>query len=153
MPDATYYTVLGLSETATQNDIDRAFRSFVEAYEVLSDSAQRSSYDQQLARHRQQQASDPTAPSKAVLPCPLYPEVFSKYIGCSVQEAKDLLAGRLAISPALARKLQSAFGSSVEFWMSQPFEAESMNPFPVMAGVLLVIGLGCALFVLVARVL
>ncbi len=153
MSDGTYYAVLGLSETATQDEIDQAFRSFVEAYELLSDPAQRSSYDQQLAQHRQQQAPAPTTPSKVVPPCPLYPEVFSKYVGCSVQEAKDFLAGRLPITPALARKLESAFGFSVEFWMSQPFEEDSTNPFAMMTAVLFFFGLGYAVFVLVARVL
>ena len=153
MRDETYYTILGLSETATQEEIDRAFRSCVEAYEVLSDSPQRSSYDLQLAEHRQQQAPVPTAPSKTVPPCPLYPEVFSKYIGCSVQQAEDFLAGRLPITEALARKLQSAFGFSVDFWMSQPFEEDSTNPFAMMAIVASFIGLGYAVFVLVARVL
>jgi curved DNA-binding protein CbpA len=153
MRDGTYYTVLRVSETATQDEIDRAFRSFVEAYEVLSNSTQRSSYDQQLAQHRQQQAPAPTARSRTVPPCPLYPEVLSKHIGCSVQEAKDFLAGRLPITPSLAREFQSAFGFSVEFWMSQPFQADSMNPFAMMTIVLLFIGLGYAMFVLVARAL
>jgi curved DNA-binding protein CbpA len=153
MSDGTYYTVLGISDTVTQDEIDRAYRSLIEAYRVLSDSTQRSSYDQQLALHRQQYTPTPTAPPKAALTCPLYPEVFSKQIGCSVDEAKDFLAGRLPITPALARKLQSEFGSSLEFWMSQPFEEGSMNFFTMMAIILFFIGLGYAAFILVAQLL
>lgn len=82
----TYYNVLGIPETATEGEIKRAYRRLIrqihpdkfpnssphrksaaekrsgeviEAYYVLSDSAQRSSYDQQLARHRQQPAEAP----------------------------------------------------------------------------------------------
>jgi len=153
MSDGTYYTVLGISDTATQDEIDRAYRSVIEAYRVLSDSTQRSSYDQQLALHRQQYTPTPTAPPKAALTCPLYPEVFSKQIGCSVDEAKDFLAGRLPITPALARKLQSEFGLSFEFWMSQPFEEDSINFFTMMASSLFLIGLGYAAFILVAQLL
>src|ERR1700722_15829264 len=47
--------------------------------------------------------------------------VFSKRIGCSIDEAKDLLAGKVAMTLALARKLTSELGSSVEFWMSRDF--------------------------------
>lgn len=146
-----YYTVLSISESATQDEVDRAFRRVVEAYRVLADPARRSAYDQQLAQYRQQQAGAPVVPSGPVPPCPLYPEVFSKRIGCSVQDAKNFLAGRLPISPVLARKLQSEFGSSMEFWMSQPFDAELVSPVAVAVG-LLAIGLGCALLALVAKV-
>ena len=65
MSDDTYYTILSISETATQDEIDRAYRNFIEAYQVLSDSTQRSSYDQQLVQHRQQNAPAPTTPPKA----------------------------------------------------------------------------------------
>jgi HTH-type transcriptional regulator / antitoxin HigA len=47
--------------------------------------------------------------------------VFSKHIGCSIDETKDLLAGRIAMTLILARKLESELGSSVEFWMSRDF--------------------------------
>jgi curved DNA-binding protein CbpA len=86
-----YYVVLGIPETATQDEIKRAYRRLIrqihpdrfpncspywksatekksreviEAYYVLSDSAQRSSYDQQLARHRQQHAPAPPPPQQ-----------------------------------------------------------------------------------------
>jgi len=138
MGDKTYYTVLGISETASQDEIDRAYRSSIEAYHVLSDSIQRSFYDQQLAQSRRQNAPAPSP----LLSC----EVFSKRMGCSVDEARDLLAGRLSITPALAQKLQSELGASVEFWMSQPFEADSPGPFAGMAVILFFIGIGYAVF-------
>ncbi len=46
---------------------------------------------------------------------------FSKRIGCSIDEAKDLLAGRLVMSVGLARKLHAELGATVEFWMSRDF--------------------------------
>jgi len=138
MSDDTHYSVLGIPETATQGEIERRYQSFIEAYQVLSDSTQRSSYDQHLAQGRRQNARTPSS----LLSC----EVFSKRMGCSVDEAKDLLAGRLSITPALARKLQSELGASVEFWMSQPFEADSPGPFAGMAVILFFIGIGYAVF-------
>lgn len=147
MSDGTYYTLLGISETATQDEIDRAYRGIAEAYWVLADSTERSSYDQQLAKRRQY-APAPKGTLKADSSCPLYPEVLSKRVGCSIDKAKDLLAGRLPISPALARKLQSEFGWSLEFWMSQPFERDSTNPLAVMAIIVFFIGLGYLAFVI-----
>jgi DnaJ-domain-containing protein 1 len=82
----TYYVVLGIPETATQVVIKRAYRGLIkrvhpdkhpdasaywklaveqdsrriiEAYKVLSDSTQRSAYDQQLALYRQQHTPPP----------------------------------------------------------------------------------------------
>ena len=46
---------------------------------------------------------------------------FSKRIGCSIDETKDLLAGRIAMSLGLARKLHAELGATVEFWMSRDF--------------------------------
>lgn len=138
MSDKTYYTVLGISENASQDEIDRAYRSSIEAYEVLSDSTQRSSYDRQLAQGRQQNARTPSPL--------LSSEVFSKRMGCSIREAKDLLAGKLPITCAMARKLQSELGASVEFWMSQPFEADSPGPVAGMAVILFSIGIGYMVF-------
>jgi len=57
MSDDTHYIVLGLPETATKAEIERRCREFIAAYLVLSDSTLRSSYDQLLARQRQQRAT------------------------------------------------------------------------------------------------
>lgn len=65
MSDETHYTVLGIPETATQGEIERRYRNFIEAYQVLSDSTQRSSYDQMVARQRQQNVPAPAVPLKA----------------------------------------------------------------------------------------
>src|SRR5262249_7912981 len=46
---------------------------------------------------------------------------FSKRIGCSIEEAEDLLAGRLVMNVSLARKLHAELGATVEFWMSRDF--------------------------------
>lgn len=46
---------------------------------------------------------------------------FSKHIGCSIDETEDLLAGRIAMSLGLARKLHAEIGATVEFWMSRDF--------------------------------
>jgi plasmid maintenance system antidote protein VapI len=148
MSDETYYTVLGISDTATQDEIDRAYQNLIEAYHVLSDSTERSSYDQQLAERRRQSPAAPTEMPKAAPSSCLSRYVLSKRIGFSADEAKDLLAGRLPINPTLARTLQSELGSSVEFWMSQPFEEDAINPFAVMAIVVFFTGLGYAVFLL-----
>ncbi len=73
MSDESYYAILGISETASQDEIERAYRNFTEAYHVLSDSIQRSYYDQQLARRREQDAFSliPTEPPKAAAAPPL----------------------------------------------------------------------------------
>jgi hypothetical protein len=55
MSDDTYYIVLGLPET-TQAEVERRRREFIAAYLALSDSTLRSSYDELLARQRQQRA-------------------------------------------------------------------------------------------------
>ena len=87
----THYVVLGIPETATQDEIKRAYRHLIrrvhpdkfpdaspfwklaveqkskrviEAHDVLSDATQRSFYDQQLARSRQQAS----APRTCTLP-------------------------------------------------------------------------------------
>jgi plasmid maintenance system antidote protein VapI len=46
---------------------------------------------------------------------------FSKRIGCSIDDAKDLVAGRMVMSVGLARKLHAELGATVEFWMSRDF--------------------------------
>ncbi len=90
MSGDTYYTVLGIPETATQDETKRAYRDLIrrlhpdkfpgaspywklaveekskeiiEAYHALSDSTQRSFYDQQLALYRQQRAPAPPPPT------------------------------------------------------------------------------------------
>jgi curved DNA-binding protein CbpA len=65
MNDDNHYIVLGLLETATQAEIERRCREFIASYLVLSDSTLRLSYDQLLARQRQQRASA-IAPSRSL---------------------------------------------------------------------------------------
>jgi curved DNA-binding protein CbpA len=155
MSDKTHYTVLGISETATQEEIDREYRKFVEAYHVLSDSSQRSSYDQRLAQHRQQNAPARTTPLTTATNALLSVDVFSRQMGLSIDETKDLLAGKLPMTRALARKIQEVPGGSVEFWMSHDFgeEARGVNPWFAMLAFIFLIGLGYTVFVIVASVL
>jgi curved DNA-binding protein CbpA len=97
MSGDTYYAVLGIPETATQDQIKRAYRRLIkrvhpdkfpnassywkraveqeskkviEAYYVLSDSTQRLSYDRQLASYRQQHAPTPSPRPKAATTSP-----------------------------------------------------------------------------------
>jgi hypothetical protein len=72
MSDDTYYTVLGIPETATQGEIERRFQEFIAAYRVLSDSTQRSSYDQQLAQGGQQNVPSSPASPKAAATSPAH---------------------------------------------------------------------------------
>ena len=92
MSEETYYTVLGVAETATANDIKRAYRSLLkkihpdtvstlseetrrgaedatreinEAYSVLSDQGQRAEYDFFLADQRKARAVNQEAPAAA----------------------------------------------------------------------------------------
>src|ERR1700674_1941836 len=46
---------------------------------------------------------------------------FGKRMGQTAQEVNDLIDGRLTISIAVARALQSTLGGSVEFWISRDF--------------------------------
>jgi curved DNA-binding protein CbpA len=92
MSGDTYYVVLGISETASQDQIKRAYRRLIrrvhpdkfpdappywklaveqksrkviEAYYVLSNSTKRSFYDQQLAQYRQQHSAPTPHPRTA----------------------------------------------------------------------------------------
>src|SRR5205814_2298388 len=47
---------------------------------------------------------------------------FAKELGQSVDDAKALLDGRSAITLALARRLSSVLGASVEFWMARDYK-------------------------------
>lgn len=47
---------------------------------------------------------------------------FARQIGHTTQQTSDLLTGRLAITIALARRLERVLGGSVQFWMSRDFE-------------------------------
>jgi curved DNA-binding protein CbpA len=153
MSDDTYYTVLGVPETATQGEIEGRYRTFIEAYQVLSDPGQRSSYDQQRARRPQQKASPPL--SGAAQSFRLFWDDFPRRMEISASEAKELLAGKLPMTRRLAQKLESVLGGSVEFWMSHDFGEESrgVNPWFGMAGLAFLIGLWYLAFTIVAAVL
>ena len=89
MSNETYYTVLGVSETATQLEIKAAYRNLLkqihpdtvstlspelrrvaddvtkdinEAYSVLSDANKRRQYDRKLWEHRHKSVPPPTTP-------------------------------------------------------------------------------------------
>jgi HTH-type transcriptional regulator/antitoxin HigA len=47
---------------------------------------------------------------------------FAKLIGLTQEAAADLLEGRTSITLEVARRLERAFGASVEFWMSRDFQ-------------------------------
>jgi curved DNA-binding protein CbpA len=123
--DETYYTALGVSETATQDEIDRAYRNFIEAHHVLSDSTQRSSYDQQLAQHRQQRT--PASPKAATTPTPLSVNLqFSS--GC---DGLDYPEGSYCLFPRYSSRPAD-----------ERFEEEPIrNPWAVVASILILIGL------------
>ena len=100
MSDDTYYTVLGVSETATELEIKTAYRNLVkkihpdtvstlsqelrflaegatkeitEAYSVLSDQSKRRQYDLELVAHRHTSVLTSTIPN-----VPTYPRVRSR---------------------------------------------------------------------------
>jgi len=108
--DETYYTVLGVSESATQQEIRAAYRSLVkkihpdsvatlsrdvryqaeqltkeinEAYSVLSHADLRSLYDQQLAEYRQPaNVASPTPPHTSCDPSVSQPGFDSNLHSC-----------------------------------------------------------------------
>ena len=47
---------------------------------------------------------------------------FAASIGCTSEQATDLLEGRAAITIGVARQLERVVGGSVEFWMSRDFQ-------------------------------
>jgi HTH-type transcriptional regulator/antitoxin HigA len=47
---------------------------------------------------------------------------FAKLIGQTIEQVKDLLGGRSAITIGLARQLERVLGGSVEFWMARDFQ-------------------------------
>ena len=47
---------------------------------------------------------------------------FAQRIGRTPKDANDLLQGRATISIAIARRLETVLGGSVEFWMSRDFQ-------------------------------
>lgn len=47
---------------------------------------------------------------------------FAKRIGHTSEAVEDLLQGRATITIAVARRLESVLGASVEFWMSRDFQ-------------------------------
>lgn len=47
---------------------------------------------------------------------------FAEQIGQSTRFAQDLLEGRTTITLGIARKLESALGASIEFWMARDYQ-------------------------------
>ncbi len=95
MSDDTHYSVLGVSERATQSEIKAAYRNLLkkihpdtvstlspelrcladqatkdltEAYSVLADASKRRQYDGYLAEHRQASVSSPTGSHPSRVP-------------------------------------------------------------------------------------
>jgi curved DNA-binding protein CbpA len=134
MRNETHYTALGISETATHDEINRAYQNFIEAYQVLSDSNQRSSYDQQLAQHRQQNAAarPPQPPPKSATTSP-------------AKAAHSLLPGYTS-PPNLRPQPQSGEPP-------RSYHGWDYNPLSVMTAILILIGLWCTVFVIAAKVL
>ena len=50
---------------------------------------------------------------------------FAGQIDRSLEDTRDLLKGRIAITIDLARRLESVIGASVEFWMSRDYQYRS----------------------------
>jgi curved DNA-binding protein CbpA len=134
MSDETHYTVLGISEAATQDEIDRRYRNLIEAYHVLSDSTQRSSYDQQLAQHRQQNAAarPPQPPPKGAT--------------TSLAKAVHGLLPGYTSPPNLRPQPQSGEPP-------RSYHGWDYNPLSVMTAILILIGLWYTVFVIAAKVL
>src|SRR5262245_40314210 len=50
---------------------------------------------------------------------------FAEKMGQPIDAVDDLLAGRLAITIGLARRLEAVLGGSVKFWMTRDFHYRS----------------------------
>ena len=46
---------------------------------------------------------------------------FAEYMGCSIDDVRDLLLGRSTITISMARQLSQVLGASLEYWMSRDF--------------------------------
>jgi hypothetical protein len=152
MADQTYYTILGVSETATHQEIRAAYRDLlkkihpdtvatlspnlrreavevsqeiIEAYSVLSRANSRAQYDPQLTGHRQQSPSAPTAPSNSSYRPPQPSPPCQRQVGDTFRSKKQGYEGTSPTfgAPAAALVASISLGIYVPLFLLSPIGA------------------------------